>query len=99
MAKKKRVLAFAYKPTKDDLAAMTICNDNHCYIYPLPLDNAGTRYKLEVYRPKKVNPKNRYKTDSKVYESIKCGWYKKIFELYNHLKKDYVEKESKTKAS
>jgi len=89
MAKKKRVTAYAYKPTKDDLAAMTICNENHCFIYPIPIDNAGTRYNLQVFRPKKTNPKNKIKTDNFQYESIKSDWYKKIFELYNHLKKDY----------
>lgn len=68
---------------------MTLCNDNQCFIYPLPLDNAGTRYKLEVYRPTKLNPKNIKKTDQKVYDSLKSDWYQKIFELYNHLKKDY----------
>ena len=96
MAKKSRTLAYAYKPTAEDIEAMSICNDNHCFIYPLPLDDAGTRYRLQVYRPTKVNPKNRRKTDEKVYESTKSGWYQKIYELYNHLKKDYVKEEKKT---
>lgn len=87
---KVRATSFNYKPTQEDLKAMSICNDNQCFIYPLPLDNAGTRYKLQVYRPQKQKASNRRKTDeANIYDGNKCGWYKKIFELYNHLKKDY----------
>ena len=89
MAKKSRSHKFDYKPTLDDRKAMSICNDNDCYIYPLPLDDAGSRYRLQVFRPEKVNPKNRLKTDSNVYSSLNCHWYRKVFELYNHLKKEY----------
>lgn len=87
---KVRAISYDYTPTKEDLKAMRICNDNQCYIYPLPLDNAGTRYKLQVYRPHKEKASNRLKTDeANIYGGNKSDWYKKIFELYNHLKKDY----------
>lgn len=92
---KKRVVKFKYQPTLEDRQAMSICHDNDCYIYPLPLDDAGSRYKLQVFRPEKVNPKNRLKTDEKVYSSLTSDWYQKIFELYNHLKKDYVKEKKK----
>ena len=97
MAKKSRITTFTYKPTKEDKEAMSICNDNHCFIYPLPLDNAGTRYQLQVHRPTKVNPQNRIKTGTTIYTSTKSDWYRKIFELYKQLKLNYVKEKNKTK--
>ena len=86
---KQRVVKFDYRPTKEEMEAMSICNDNDCYIYPLPLNDAGSQYRVCVSRPGMKNPAFRLKTAPEVYDATKSEWCKRIFELYVLLKPNY----------
>lgn len=65
----------------------SICNDNDVFVEPLPLDDFGTRYKLQVRRPGKqpLVGKNEY-------DSTKSEWILAVYKIYNHFYTKYYEK-------
>ena len=82
MAKNKRTTNFDYKPTKDDLDAMSYCNDRDCKVVPLSVDSFGNTIRLKVERVGKspvVSPDT--------YDGTKVEWIKAVFRIYNHYKK------------
>lgn len=80
MAKKKRVTKFDVAIQPEWLEAMKCCNANNVYVYPLALDQFGTKYKLHV------TGDGYDQTGTQIYDSTKGEWIKAIFFRYFKLK-------------
>jgi hypothetical protein len=71
---KKRVTSFKYVPTPEEIKAMSVCNDNRQYVYPVPIGNS---YKLTYMRADGFK-----QTGKETYPDHTDQWYKKVFEIY-----------------
>jgi len=87
---KKRETSFKYCPTKEELEAMSLCNENGLYIHPLPQDNVGHRIKMHVIGD------GYDQTGTEEYNGLKDVWYKAVFYRYVKLKdkENYVKEKN-----
>ena len=77
---KKRVVAFKYTPSPEEVKARSICNSHNLTIYPVPMNNFGSVYKLHIYGD------GYDKMGSEEYDATKDVWYRAIYKLYVKLK-------------
>lgn len=71
---KKRVTKFQYTPTPEEVRAMSVCNDNRMYVYPVP---SGNTYRLTYMRADGFK-----QVGKETYSSDTDDWYRKIFQIY-----------------
>jgi len=77
---KKRETKFSYIPTPEEKKAEIICNNNGLRIYPIPQNNFGSIYKLQVFG-------DGYDViGTQEYDATKDVWYKAMYHRYVKLK-------------
>ena len=88
---KKRQTKFDYAPTIEEIKARSFCITEGIKVYPIPLDNAGTRLRLERVIPAHIRADRRrnVKQGEKVYDGLKSEWVDAMFKIYVKLKNHY----------